>query len=57
MTRGQQPMVLQMQEAAQLQKLIHIVHLRANPEIKFYLPQPLWKFIINLVNMFHAEHC
>jgi len=27
--------VLQMQEAAQLQRLIHIVHLRANPEIKF----------------------
>jgi len=43
--------------ADQLQKLIHIVHLRANPEIKFYLPQPLWKFRINLVNIFHAEHC
>jgi len=27
------------------------------PEIVLYLPQPLWKFRINLVNMFHAEHC
>jgi len=50
-------MVLQMKETADLQKLINVVHLRANPEIKFYLPQPLWKFTINFVNMFHAELC
>jgi len=57
MTRGKEPMVLQMQEAAQLHKLTHIVHLRANPEIKFYLPPSSWKFRINLVIMFHADHC
>jgi len=30
---------------------------KGNPGIIFYLPQPLWKFRIKLVNMFHAEHC
>ena len=58
MIRSQQPIVyLQMQRATQLQKLTLIVHLGANPEITFYLQQPLLKFRINLVNMFHVEHC
>ena len=50
-------MILEMQEAAQLQKLTHIIHSRANLGIKFSLPQPLWNFRINVVNMFQAEHC
>jgi len=37
-------MVVQLQEAAQLLKLIHIFHLGVNREIKFYLPKPSWMF-------------
>jgi len=35
----------------------HIVHSRANSEIILYLPQALWKFRINLFDMFHAGYC
>ena len=50
-------MVLEMQKVALDQTLTLIFHSRANPEIKFYLPQPLWKFGINLVSMCHAVNC
>jgi ACT domain-containing protein len=58
MTEGQQAtiIILQKHRANKMQRFILIVHLRASPEIIFYLLQPLWKFKINLANIFHAEH-
>jgi len=38
---------LQIKESAQLKSATHIFHLRANPEIKFHLPQALWNIRIN----------
>jgi hypothetical protein len=58
MTRGQQAtiIILQVHRANKVQRLILTVHLRASPEIIFYLQQQLLKFKINLASTFLAEH-